>query len=377
MIGRPVSAGAEVRADTFASLAAELTAASLATGRLAQSLDGHPLAPAILFRARLDAVRRMAAADGQMIDPWHLAAVLEGLRLRMDAELRIVDRGMIFDAARHALALYQWLAEPDFDQEGEVQRAQAHLAATPDKGGPILTAGHAFHSWIDRGESRAPIRVALVRYWERCGIFRIPLPLTGAGALGPGVPWQRDDWLVSWVRFLAGEAADSLELVRVLDGSWRSARSSVAGRRKTSHAAAAIDLLAAAPLVSATSLAGKLGIAVKNSLAMLDGLRRDGIVIEVTHRTKRRLFALGGLAPLRDNVAGPRRPDPTRRRGRPVTFREQVVEDVAPSPPPPSSSSMTGIAIDYGDLELAIANLEETIRRTRASLNQIGLMPLP
>jgi hypothetical protein len=29
-------------------------------------------------------VRRQAAVDGHAIDPWHLAAVLEGLRLRMD-----------------------------------------------------------------------------------------------------------------------------------------------------------------------------------------------------------------------------------------------------------------------------------------------------
>ncbi|HME21458.1 MAG TPA: hypothetical protein VKI44_08955 [Acetobacteraceae bacterium] len=37
----------------------------------------------ILYRARLEAVRRQAAVDGLSIDPWHLAAVLEGLRLRM------------------------------------------------------------------------------------------------------------------------------------------------------------------------------------------------------------------------------------------------------------------------------------------------------
>jgi hypothetical protein len=43
----------------------------------------------------LEAVRRQAAVDGQAIDPWHLAAVLEGLRLRMDHALRIIDRGMI------------------------------------------------------------------------------------------------------------------------------------------------------------------------------------------------------------------------------------------------------------------------------------------
>jgi hypothetical protein len=33
---------------------------------------------------RLEAVRRQAAADGRAIDPWHLAAVIEGIRFRMD-----------------------------------------------------------------------------------------------------------------------------------------------------------------------------------------------------------------------------------------------------------------------------------------------------
>lgn len=65
-------------------LTAALANAAATCGRLDQVAQSHPLRPALLFRARLEAVRRMAAADGQAIDPWHLAALLEGLRLRMD-----------------------------------------------------------------------------------------------------------------------------------------------------------------------------------------------------------------------------------------------------------------------------------------------------
>src|SRR4051812_26305420 len=104
-------------------LAGALARASAGLARLDQALTGHPLLPAFLHRARLDAVRRQAAVDGQAIDPWHLAAVLEGLRLRMDGAVRIVDRGAILDAARHALALHQWLTAPDVDQEGAIRRA--------------------------------------------------------------------------------------------------------------------------------------------------------------------------------------------------------------------------------------------------------------
>ena len=40
------------------------------------------IAARLLHRTRLDAARRQAAADGHLIDPWHLAATLEGLPLR-------------------------------------------------------------------------------------------------------------------------------------------------------------------------------------------------------------------------------------------------------------------------------------------------------
>jgi hypothetical protein len=80
-------------------LAGALERAARAIARLDQSLNGHPLLPAFLYRARLEAVRRQAAVDGQLIEPWHLAAVLEGLRMRMDNALRIIDRGVIFEAA--------------------------------------------------------------------------------------------------------------------------------------------------------------------------------------------------------------------------------------------------------------------------------------
>src|SRR5271165_2375268 len=113
---------------TDTRLSAALAQASAAIARLDQALAFHPLRPAFLHRARLDAVRRQAAVDGKLIDPWHLAAVLEGLRLRMDGALRIIDRGAIIDAARHALELHQWLTAPDFDQEGEVQQAERSLA---------------------------------------------------------------------------------------------------------------------------------------------------------------------------------------------------------------------------------------------------------
>lgn len=355
-----------------APLAAALADAAALCGRLDQALDHHPLRPALLFRARLDAVRRMAAADGQLIDPWHLAAMLEGLRLRMEFELRIIDRGQIFAAARHALELHGWLVDPDFDQEGDVQRAASHLEAEANHGGTLLTAGAAVHRWLDQGGARAPIRTALVRHWRQRGVFSLPLPLTGAAALQPEKPWVRDAWLPAFLASLAAEAAATLELLLGLERAWRSARTLVIGRRKNSHAAAAIDLLAAAPLLSATSLAAALGIAVKNAARLLDEFCRDGIAIEVTHRAKRRLFALANLAPLRESVAGPRRPEPFRGRGRPPLMRaEGVEEELRPLPRPPALP-LSRTVFEYGELDAALAALDVTIRRTRVALDRVG-----
>ena len=78
-------------------------------------------------------MRRQAAVDEGGIDPWHLAATIEGLRLQFGDATRLADRGAIFDAARHAQTLRQRLQDPDFEQEGEVQQA-AENCFTPKTG---------------------------------------------------------------------------------------------------------------------------------------------------------------------------------------------------------------------------------------------------
>src|SRR6202035_3541888 len=57
---------------------------------------------------------------------------------------------------------------------------------------------------------------------------------------------------------------------------WFAARSAVRDRRRDSRAAVAVDIMAASPVVSATSLAVGLGIAVKNTSALLGGSSSAG-----------------------------------------------------------------------------------------------------
>ena len=114
-------------------------------------------------------------------------------------------------------------------------------------------------------------------------------------------------------------------------------------------------------------------MAAKNALELLTGLCADEIVIEVTHRSKRRLFGLAGLAPLRDEISPPRRPEPGRGRGRPPAIRIDV-EQVPASPPPPEHP-MTPVerrSINYSELEGAMAHLELTIRDTRLTLDALA-----
>ena len=112
----------------------------------------------------------------------------------------------------------------------------------------------------------------------------------------------------AFLRALATEAADGRQVLMDLEHAWFAARSTVAGRQRDSHAAAAVDVLAATPLISATTLAAGLNVTVKSAIHLLDGLVTAGIAVEITRRSKRRLFGLEGMAPLGAAVRPPYRP---------------------------------------------------------------------
>jgi hypothetical protein len=354
------------------ALTTALAAAASAIARLDEALDNHPLRQAFLYRARLDAVRRQAAVDGQLIDPWHLAAVLQGLRLRMDGALRIIDRGAVLDAARHALMLHQWIIAPDFDEEGEVQQAEKHLASVAAAGeAALLAAARGVHAWLDSGGARPPIRAALVRFWTRQKLLRMAVPVTGAVALRAETPFELSAWLPAFLRALASEAADGRQLLMDLERAWFAARTAVAGRRRDSHAAACVDVLAATPLISATSLAAGLRVTVKSAIRLLDGLVAAGVAVEVTQRSKRRLFGLKGMAPLCEVVRPPYRPEPGRGRGRPPIL---PVEDDGAGPPPPLPplTPVDRRQFDYSDLDHWMAQMDQAIRHARRTLSALA-----
>ena len=200
--------------------------------------------------------------------------------------------------------------------------------------------------------------------------IRHPVPLTGAAALGAETPFERSLWLPAFLRALAAEAADGRQLLLDLERAWFAARTVIAGRRRDSHAAAAVDLLAATPLLSASSLAAGLGIAVKTAIRLLDGLVAAGVAVEVTHRSKRHLFGLNGMGLLAEAVRPAYRPEPGRGGGPPPIL---TVEDEITGPPPPLPP-LTWIerrAFDYGELEHCMAHLDRAVRHTKRALDAL------
>ncbi|HWX50735.1 MAG TPA: hypothetical protein VNZ61_22025 [Roseomonas sp.] len=358
------------------ALLAALAAASAAVARLDAVAPLHPLREALLHRARLEAARRQAAADGFLIDPWQLAAVLEGLPLRaMRDSARVIDAGALHDAARLALDYHGWLAAPGEAAEGAVQAALAALDRERPTGVPLLDAAWGAWRWLEHGGARPPLRAALVRRWAAAGLLRAPLPLTGAAALGPGQPWEPSRWIPVFLRAVAAEAGAALDLLVEMERRWHAARAAVAaGRRRTSRTPAAVDLLAAVPLVSATTLAAALGLSVKAAGAILDELVRRGVAVEVTHRHSRRLFGLAGLAPLREAAAPPRRPVPGRGRGRPRALppETEALPAAEAMPPLPPAAPLARPAFDYSELAAAMQAVDAALRTARAGLTRVA-----
>jgi hypothetical protein len=89
-----------------------------------------------------------------------------------------------------------------------------------------------------------------------------------------------------------------------------------------------------------------------------------------------RLFGVQGLAPRRDAVQPPYRPDPNRGPGRPRHETGENLPDEAPSPLPLPPAPLTAIerrAFDYSALEEAMAHLNAVVSTSRQALRVIAV----
>lgn len=346
-------------------IAAVLTRTVLRCGQLDQQIYRHPLRDVILFRSRLEAARNCAAVDGYLVDPWHLAAVLEGLRPRIRGQ-NVFERGTEIDAARAAFTQYQWLARPTGLQKEVIAQARAVAQSLTQSLGPFVGSAMAFRQWVEAGESRAPFRGALMEVWREDGVLRTPLPLTGAAAFRSGISWDVRTWVPCWLQALEDEADAIRIMTRTLEASWRAARLQAGGQRRTSRARAAIDVIAAHPVISATTLAMRLSMSIKAACQLLERFLEKGLVVEVTHRSARRLFALRDMAPLRETVQSRANVVAGRKRGRP---RASAIEDnmnVADIEAGQDFSLLERWTPDYSELEAAMAAIDRLMEKACA-----------
>jgi hypothetical protein len=70
-----------------------------------------------------------------------------------------------------------------------------------------------------------------------------------------------------------------------MNQTWLAARRSVAGRPRNSRVALAIHVMAATPLISASTLAGAIGMSIKKSGILPDRFCTYAVAVEVTHRS--------------------------------------------------------------------------------------------
>lgn len=335
----------------------QLIGCTAAIVRLDQRLTMHPLLHAFLFRSRLDAIERQAAVDGEVVDPFRLVAVLEGLPLCQPDSPE--DRMLQHDASWCAYDLYAWLAHPGGRRQRSINAALRAIEGEDPDQGILLQAAEAYYRWIwKRNRRRAPMRAALVTAWQNAGLFAAPVPLTAPAAFRPDAPTDRIEWIADFLHELQLEAVRFDDLLSRMEYAWTFARRAVRGQRSTNRAGLVVDLLMLHPLASATGIAHCTGLSINAALQILERLQDQGIVVEVTNRSARRLFAMRAFEGISDCIR------PPQRRSRGKTTRDE---------PEIASSSFSPVLkriqrdelppLDYTDLDQALAAADRAVAR--------------
>jgi hypothetical protein len=364
-----------------------LEAAAVAVGRLDAALAGNPLRRAWTFWSELDAARRHAEADGRKIDLFRLAAHLHGLPLRLGDTASAPERGREIAGLNYAIDLRSWMAAPDPEQVRLREIALDSLQAE-DRGQPVLAAAaRGMLRWLAGQGSRPAIRAAVPLYLRDRGITIHALAaVTGGDALRAG-PDDPDGFTVRFLETVQREAAEGRDRLLTMEREWREARIRVdhrAGARSNSRLPAAVDLLAASPLLSISALAEALGCSVEGASRMLDSLVQLEVVAEVTGRTgrgARRLYGLKRLLPIRAETTAVRRRTQGGQRGRPkrvltAPFAELADDSGAAGVTPDAELvepvRLAAVSFDFDALDRLIAAADERTRGVRRLLDRIA-----
>jgi hypothetical protein len=279
------------------------------------------------------------------------------------------------------------MAAPDPEQVRLRDIALDSLRAQ-DRGQPALVAtAQGMLDWLAGQGSRPAIRTAVPLYLRDRGITIHALAaVTGGDALRAG-PDDPDGFTVRFLDAVQREAAEGRDLLLTMEREWREARSRVdrrAGARSNSRLPAAVDLLAASPLLSITALADALGCSVEGASRMLDSLVQLEVAAEVTGRTgrgARRLYGLKRLLPIRAETTAVQRRARGGQRGRPkriltAPFAELADEagaaGITPGAEPVEPARLAAVNFDFDALDRLIAAADERTRGVRRLLDRIA-----
>src|SRR4051812_26531231 len=371
-----------------------LEAAAVAVGRLDAALAGNPLRRAWTFWSELDAARRHAEADGRKVDLFRLAAHLHGLPLRLGDSTSAPERGGEIAGLNHAIELRSWMAAPDAGQSALREAALDSLRACGRGQPALIAAARGMLDWLAGQGSRPAIRTAIPLYLrERGTTIHVLAAVTGGDALRAGAS-DPDGFTVRFLEAVRREAADGRDLLLTMEREWRAARLRIdhrAGARSNSRLPAAVDLLAASPLLSISALADALGCSVEGASRMLDALVGLEVAAEVTGRTgrgARRLYGLRRLLPIRAETTAGRHRARGGQRGRPrrvltAPFAELADQPgapgVTPDAEPVEPARLAAVSFDFDALDRLIAAADERTRGVRRLLDRIarGEKPFP
>jgi hypothetical protein len=376
-------------ADLFVAgaIVTALERAAVAIGRLDAALAGSPLRRAWTFWSELDAARRHAGADGRKVDLFRLAAYLHGLPLRLGDTTSVPERGREIAGLNYAVELRSWMAAPDPEQ---VRLRDVALDSLRNCGGgqpALVAAAQGMLDWLAGQGSRPAIRTAVPLYLRNRGVTIHALAaVTGGDALRAGSD-DPDGFAVRFLDAVRREAADGRDMLLTMEREWHDARTKVgrrAGARSNSRLPAAVDLLAASPLLSISALAEALGCSIEGASQMLDTLVQLEVAAEVTGRTgrgARRLYGLKRLLPIRAVTTATRRRTTIGQRGRPkriltAPFAELTgspsAAEVTPDVEPAEPARLAPASFDFDALDRLLAAADERTRNVRRLLDRIA-----
>ncbi|QQP93863.1 hypothetical protein IGS68_34665 (plasmid) [Skermanella sp. TT6] len=376
-------------ADLFVAggIVTALEDAAIAVGRLDASLAGNPLRRAWTFWSELDTARRHAEADGRKVDLFRLAAHLHGLPLRLGDTASAPERGREIAGLNYAVWLRSWMAAPDPEQQHLRDIALDSLRNCGGGQSALVATAQGMLAWLAGQGSRPAIRAAVPLYLrDRAITIHTLAAITGGDALRAG-PDDPDGFTVRFLDAVQREAADGRDLLLTMEREWRGARLRVdhrAGARSNSRLPAAVDLLAASPLLSISALAEALNCSVEGASRMLETLVQLEVAAEITGRTgrgARRLYGLRRLLPIRAETTAVRRRARGGQRGRPKRVLippfaglvdEPRAAEVTPDAEPAEPARLAAVSFDFDALDRLVAAADERTRGVRRLLDRIA-----